>query len=126
MFTKLDPQQDKPQCISASGAAQTNAPALPAVADKTGYLEGFDISGGGATAASIVEVTVTGLLGGTIKYALPVVAGATANVNALGGLSVRFPEPLPASDKNTAITVSCPTFGAGNTNAYVNLYGFYR
>jgi len=115
-----------PVVKGASGAAQTNAPALPAVANKTNYLEGFDITGGGATAASIIEVSVTGLAGGTIKYELNILAGVTGPMNAQGGFSVRFPEPLPGSALNTAITVSCPSFGSGNTNASVVAYGFYK
>jgi hypothetical protein len=115
-----------PAVNGASGAAQSNAAALPAVAGKTNYLEGFDITGGGATAASVIEVSVTGLNGGTIKFELPILAGVTGPMNAQGGFSVRFPEPLPASGTNTAITVTCPSFGAGNTNASVVAYGYYK
>ena len=43
-----------------------------------------------------------------------------------GGFSVRFPQPLPASAVNTAITVTVPSFGAGNTNAAVVVYGFMK
>src|SRR5581483_4876765 len=83
----------------ASGAAQLNTATLPATAGKVNYLEGFDISGGGATAASVIEVSITGLNGGTIKYELPIAAGATAPAfsNPTGMYSVRFPSPLPAT-----------------------------
>jgi hypothetical protein len=115
-----------PQVNGASGAAQSNAATLPATANRTQYLEGFDITGGGATAASIIEVSVTGLAGGTIKYELNILAGVTGPMNAQGGFSVRFPEPLPASGTNTAITVTVPSFGAGNTNASVVAYGYLK
>lgn len=123
----LPPEPINPvlKVASANGAAQTNAPAFAAVAGKTNYLAGFDVNGSGATGASVILVTITGLLGGTIVYALPVVAGVAAPVNPNGGLSIRFPYPIPASAVNTAITVSCPTFGSGNTAASVNMYGFY-
>ena len=55
-----------PQANTASGAAQSNAAALPATANRTQYLEGFDITGGGATAASVIEISITGLAAGTL------------------------------------------------------------
>jgi hypothetical protein len=115
-----------PQANTASGAAQTNAAALPATANRTQYLEGFDITGGGATAAGMIEISITGLAAGTLKYEMNVLAGATGPVNAQGGLSVRFPQPQPASGPNVAITVTVPSFGAGNTNAAVVAYGFMK
>ncbi|WP_283807294.1 hypothetical protein [Bradyrhizobium sp. Tv2a-2] len=39
-------------------------------------------------------------------------------------LDVQFNPPLPASAANTAITVSCPSLGSGNTNNSVNVYGY--
>jgi hypothetical protein len=114
-----------PQANGASGAAQSNAAALPATAGKTQYLEGFDVTGGGATAPSIIEVSVTGLAAGTLKFEMNVLAGVTGPVNAQGGLFIRFPEPMPASAQNAAITVTVPSLGAGNTNASVVAYGFY-
>jgi hypothetical protein len=115
-----------PVAGAASGAAQSNAASLAATANRTNYLEGFDITGGGATAASVIEVSVTGLAAGTLKYELNILAGATGPMNAQGGFSVRFPQPLPASAVNTAITVTVPSFGAGNTNAAVVVYGFMK
>ena len=112
---------------TASGAAQQNVATLAATAGKTNYLEGFDISGSGATTAVVIEVTIGGLAS-AMKYEFGVAAGATANVNPLapGYYSVRFPEPLPASGVNVAITVTVPTFGAGNLNAAVTAFGFQK
>src|SRR5947199_10754288 len=89
MLTTLD-NQFTPQVNGASGAAQQNVATLPATAGKTQYLEGFDITGGGATAASVIEVSVAGLSGGTLKFELNILAGATGPMNAQGGLSLRF------------------------------------
>jgi hypothetical protein len=107
---------------SANGAAGAIAATLAAVASRTNYLTGFEITSGGATAASLVDVTVTGLLGGTATYVLAVVAGAT-----LGNqpLCVQFDPPIPASAVNTAIAVNVPSLGAGNTKARVVAHGFY-
>lgn len=117
-----------PVAGNAAGAAQINAASLAAAANRTNYIEGFDVTGGGATAAGVIEATVTGLQAGTLKFELPIAAGATAPAfsNPTGMFSVRFPSPLPASGLNTAITVTVPSFGAGNTNASVNAYGFQK
>jgi hypothetical protein len=89
---------------------------LAAAAGKTTY-----ISGAGATAAGVVNPTITGVIGGTKTYTQTVVAGATL-ANPI--LDVQFCPPIPASAVNTAIAVSCPALGAGNTNNTVNAYGF--
>lgn len=102
---------------NASGVAT-----IPALAAKTAYISGFDVTGAGAIAASVVSVTVAGILGGTATYTLTVVAGVTLANNAL---LIQFTPPLPASAVNTAIVVTCPALGAGNTNNTVNAYGYY-
>ena len=106
---------------SGNVAAGTAAAALAAVAGKTNYITGFTVSGSGATAALVVTVTIVGILGGTLSYTYTAVAGATLSNQVL---DVTFPFPIPASAANTAITVSCPTLGAGNTNNTVNVYGY--
>jgi hypothetical protein len=110
--------------ILASSGNVANAVAtatLAAAAGKTNYLSGFEITGAGATAASVVVATVTGLLGGTLSYVISVVAGAT-----LGNapLVVEFDSPIAATAVNTAIAVSCPALGAGNTNCVANAHGY--
>ena len=94
---------------------------LPAVAAKTTYITGFDVTGSGATAGLPVVVTIAGLLGGSITYTYSAAVGAlVANTP----LSIRFPVPMPASAVNTAITVTCPALGLGATNNVVNAFGF--
>jgi hypothetical protein len=117
----------------ASGAAQSNAASLAATSGRTNYITGFDITGGGATAASVIEVSVTGLstaAGSTLKYEVAIAAGVTAPAFGTAATnavySVRYPVALPASGTNTAITVTCPSFGAGNTNASVIVYGYLK
>jgi hypothetical protein len=116
--------------VSAGGAAQTNTATLAATSGRVNYLIGFDVTGGGATAASIIEISITGLAAGTLKYEVPILAGVTGP--AFGGTSapyiysVRFPVPLPASAVNTAISVAVPSFGSGNTNANVVAYGYLK
>lgn len=103
-------------------AAATATAAIPAVAGRLAYLDGFEFTFGGATAGSEVTATITGLAAGTKSYVITVPTGAAG----LGGsLVVRFPRPLAASGVNTAITFSCPTLGAGNTAACANIDGHY-
>lgn len=102
----------------ANGSA---AATIPAVSGKTNYLTGFQIFGAGATAALAVDVTVTGLLGGTLTYTYGFVAGATlANTP----INVAFDPPLPASAVNTAIVVTCPAGGSGAAKNTVNAQGY--
>jgi hypothetical protein len=105
---------------SATGAAAIQTATLPAVAARLNYIEGFDVTGGGATAASVITITVTGTTN-TLNYTITVPAGATG---AITPFSIRFPSPMPASAVNTAINVIVPSFGAGNTAASVSVYGF--
>ena len=108
---------------SSSGnvAAAAATATLAAVPGQTNYLTGFDFTGAGATAGSVVTGTITGLLGGTRSFSIAVPAGAAVG---LAPLSLSFDPPLPASAVNTAIVVSVPSLGAGNTNATLNAQGF--
>ena len=110
--------------ISAASGNVANASAvatLAAVAGKTTYITAFQITGGGATAASLVSATLAGLLGGTATYTYGVVAGAVLKNP---DIIVTFDLPLPASAVNTAIVLTLPALGVGNTNAAVAAQGF--
>jgi hypothetical protein len=106
---------------SGNVAAATATATLPAIATKTNYLTGVDIDSGGATAAACVNLTITGLVGGTQTVPFCTVAGVAVQ-NAR--VQIRPPAPLPASAVNVAIVAALPSLGAGNTNAAVNAYGF--
>ena len=115
------PPGSTPVRVGATAAAGATSATMPAVAGKTNYLTGFAVTGGGATAASIVTVTVTGLVGGTQTYKVAIPAGTTAGITPL---IATFVPPLPASAANVAIAINLPSFGAGNTDAAVAAYGF--
>ena len=110
---------------AASGdvAAATATATLAAAATTTTYLTGFSVTGGGATSASVIACTVTGLITGTLTYDIAVPAGATLGIPVLAR---SFNPAIPASAVNTTIVVSCPTFGSGNAHASVNAEGFTR
>jgi hypothetical protein len=110
--------------IAGSGNV-ANASAVAALGTASGkltYLTGFTVTGAGATAASVIAVTVAGLLGGSRIYDVVVPAGVTTTIQPL---NVQFTYPLPASAVNTAITVTAAAFGSGNTNAAAVAQGFY-
>lgn len=100
----------------------TAAAVLGNAAGQTTYISGFDVTGTGATAASGITVTAGVLIGNlTGNYTLGVPAG---NVTPITPLTIQFTPPIPAVSANANITVSAPTFGAGNLKATVNAYGF--
>ncbi len=105
---------------SQTGAASALSPTL--TTDGTNFLTctGFAITGGGATAASLVTATLTGATGGTLSYVIAVPAGVTLGITPL---VVQFDPPLVSASNNTSIVLNVPSFGAGNTAAAANLQG---
>ena len=86
------------------------------------YTTGFEVTGLGATSAATILATLSNLIGSvTFTYIIQVPAGVTTAISAL---SVHFDQPIPAASVGTAITISVPAFGSGNTNVCVNLEGF--
>lgn len=106
---------------SATGAAAAISATLAAAAGKTTYLTSFVVTGGGATAASLVTVTVTGVIGGPLSFVMAIPAGATVGVTPL---NVALPVPIAATAPNTAIVVNVPSFGVGNTSEAVVAVGY--
>lgn len=110
--------------ITASSGNVANAAAvatLAAVSGKRTYITGFIITGTGATAGLAVAPTIVGTLGGTMTLSAAAVAGAlVANTP----LAFNFRFPIPANADNTAIVVTLPALGAGNTNASVVATGY--
>lgn len=106
---------------SGNVANASAAATLAAVSGKTNYITGFQVTAAGATAALAVNVTVTGLVGGTATHTFVFPIGATVSATPL---IVTFDPPIPATGTNTAITVTLPASGAGGTNAAVDVQGF--
>lgn len=102
----------------AAAAAMTAT--LGAAAGARTFLCGFAVTGAGATAASVIEVVTTGLTT-QMKFKVVIPAGVTTTTTPL---VVDFTVPIPASADNTAITISVPSFGAGNTDAAVSAWGY--
>jgi len=113
-----------PQVAACNDAANATATAtLTAVANLTWYIYGYQITSNGATVASGgVNATITNLLG-----------AATMNISVAAGVLgtedekiVMFPVPIPASGVNTAVVISIPAIGTGNTHASCALFGELR
>jgi|SRR5579859_7300 len=106
---------------SAAVAANTsNSATLAAVAGQTNYITGFSVTTQGGTGAAAGAVTVTGVKGGTLTFEV----GAAAN-NPVTFIHT-FPQPLPASAVNTAITVNVPALGATTGAAAATIYGYVQ
>lgn len=109
---------------SSGNVANASAVAtLAAVAAKTTFIAGLTITGGGATAGSLVNATLVGLAGGTATYTFAAPTGATVGATPL---VVTFNPPLPASAVNTAIVLTLPALGIGNLNAAVSAWGYQQ
>lgn len=112
--------------VSAGSGNVANASAVAALAatpNVFNYCTGFSITAAGATAAAIVVATLTGTAGGTLSYIYAAPAGVTLQGPTL---AMEFFPPLRSSAVNTAITITLPALGAGNTNAAANIHGYRR
>jgi hypothetical protein len=110
--------------ITAASGTVANASAaatLAAAAGRTTYICGFIVTSTGSTAATVVAPTITGTITGTLTFAYASVAGATLNNPAL---IAPLNGCIAASAPNTAIVVTVPALGAGNTNSTVNAWGY--
>lgn len=110
--------------FTASASTSTTGTVAATLTTGTGdtfwYCCGFEIAYGGATAGSIVNATLSGLLGGTITYPLAVPTGVTSGAL----IQVEFPMALIQAAVATPVVLTVPALGAGSTNVGVALHGF--
>jgi hypothetical protein len=104
---------------SGNVAAATATATLPAVAAKTNYVSGFEITSSGGTAGCF-NPTLTGITGGTMTFTYCITA-----TQSVAPLVVPFYPPIPASAVNTAIAISLPAMAA-STNATVSIQGYVK
>jgi hypothetical protein len=114
-----------PTALFQAGNAANAAVAFSfvAVAGKTNFVTGLVISCGGATAGSIIDVTLTNISGSTFHIAYPVPTGATV---ANQPLQLNFNPPLQATGVNTSISFNMPAAGAGNTQQAAQMIGYVQ
>lgn len=115
--------ESTPVCATSTVAAASTTATITAVAGRMAFINGFIVNGLGATAGSVIAITVTGVQGGTQTYQYNVIAGATT-INPV--FQINFPMPVAASGYATNIVVNVPSFGAGNTNSNVTAYGYVK
>jgi len=94
---------------------------IPATVGQDSYCTGFVITGLGATAASGVTATLSGTSATALNFVVAVPVGVTTGITPL---MVVFGEPLQSTSQNTAIVLTVPSFGAGNTLAAATLLGY--
>jgi hypothetical protein len=122
IYATPHPGDSAPLHNSSGNVANANAVAtLTPANDRLAFLSGFELSAVGATAGLAVVATITGLLGGTLSYIFTFPTGATVGAVPL---VVLFDPPIPATAKGTAIVVTLPAGGAGNTNAAACAHGY--
>lgn len=110
--------------ITAASGNVANASAvatLSGAANVLTYISGFQCTAAGSTGALVVNLTVGGVVTGTMTYTFIFPAGVTV---AAAPVIVKFDPPVPASAVNTSIVVTLPAGGAGNTNAACNAQGY--
>jgi hypothetical protein len=105
-----------------SVAATAQTVSLAALAGRRNFLCSAWIDGLGATSGSVIQVTITGLVCGTITRQVTIPAGVT--VALASPLIISFDTPIAASGVNSAISLIVPSFGSGNTVALVGIHGF--
>lgn len=119
-----------PVNATSGNEGNTNAVAtLPGATGVTTYLQKVWVTFTGATAAGVVTLAITGLSsGGTLDFTVPVPAGvAAAGTPVLLDFTTgQFANGIPASAQNTAVVVTLPALGSGNTNATVSAIGYQQ
>lgn len=108
-------------CATGNVAASAAICTLPGVSGKTTYITGFYCRGAGATVAAIVSPTLVGIITGTQTYEIAVIAGAVLDS---GAFTRSFVPAVSASAQNTAIVLTVPSLGTGNTNYSCNAEGY--
>jgi hypothetical protein len=105
-----------PGDVSATGTNAIVTATLAAVAAKTWYLTGYEITGLPATALSSGDVTISGLLNTLTQEFAESVTGQNS-------LIVTFNPPRPASAVNTSVSVAVAALGASSSKVAVNIHG---
>lgn len=112
-----------PITAASGNVANANAVAtLAAVGGRTTYILGCVVSASGVTTAVVFNGTIAGVITGTLTFSYAAIAGVL-----LQGPTLIIPFGLPgipASAVNTAIVVTLPALGSGNTNAAVFAWGY--
>jgi hypothetical protein len=118
------PANATPLVAIATGTTGAVAATFAAQPGRKNYICGFSVSPGSAATAITIQVTVTGLLTGTMTWAVgaPVTAAGTTGTT----LTQNFNPCIPASAINTAIAVNSGALGTSGINNDVQSWGFQQ
>lgn len=94
---------------------------LAGTSGKTTYITGFQCTSSGATAGLVGDIAVANTISGSLFY---VVAFPASTTTLATPIIVDFGHGVPASAANTAITVTMPAAGSGNTDEVCNAEGY--
>lgn len=113
-----------PQQATSSGGNAQQVVSITAGAGLFAFLTSLRITGLGATAATVVTATLTGLQGGTISYPVTVPTGATVAITPVTDtFGTRGGQ---AAATGGTISLTLPAFGAGNTLEMASITGYVQ
>jgi len=94
---------------------------MSAEVGRTNFCSQITFSTSGATAGSVIDVSLTNVIGGTMHFAYNVPTGATT---AGAIVVIPFNPPIPATGTNTIINLTVPANGAGGVQQTATIQGF--
>jgi len=123
-------QKQDIQTWAGTGAASSITLTAPANPGQRFSVTGIEIYGLGATAGSTIHVTLAGLnsagASGTETFAVVVPAGVTTAITPLTYPIASNGVACPLTGlAGTAVVLTVPSFGSGNTFSAAALHGFY-
>ena len=105
---------------TANTAATAQTISLAHVSAQTTYVSGIYVNIGGATAATVVTVTLSQIQSGPLQFDVAVPTTISQN----NSFSVQFNPPLAANGTNVSPQLATTSPGAGNTLNVVSMWGF--
>lgn len=113
-----------PQAATQSGGNAQQVATITPGAGIFAFITALRIDGLGATAAAVVNATLTGVQGGTRTYPVNVPLGVTVPVTPVtDSFGTRG---LQSSAVATPISLTVPAFGAGNTLEEAEINGYFQ
>lgn len=113
-----------PAAQTASGANAAQVASITAGAGLFAFLTSLRINGLGATAASVVTATLTGVQGGTLSYPVSVPAGVTVPITPV--TDTFGTRGIQSAAAGGTISLNLPAFGAGNTLELAEVSGYVQ
>jgi len=114
-----------PFVLSATAAAAILTLTVPALAGRTAYITAVNIIPGGATAAAVVDATLTNISNGGVAQTMHFTVGAPLGAGVAGSnAGDNFFPALPIMPGLSSV-LTIPSLGAGNTNVSAYITGYY-